>query len=130
MSRSTSDVFRNHLQLREEGKLDEDLELNYSETVVLIHEHGTVSGRDGVRELRERLRKQLPGGTCQYLTQRVEGEYAFLLWRASSAIARIDYGVDTFVIRDGRIVMQTVHYHLQRQRQPRVRAATPVTAVR
>lgn len=55
---------------------------------------------------------QLRGGRYEYLAQHVEGEYAFLLWRAKSGHARIEHGVDSFVIRGGRIVMQTVHYDL------------------
>ena len=110
MSRSTSEVFCDHLKLRAESKLEEDLHRNYSDEVVLIHQFGVKSGRSGVRESAHRLREQLRGGRYEYVVQHVEGEYAFLLWRASSEHARIEHGVDSFVIRDGRIVMQTVHY--------------------
>lgn len=40
------------------------------------------------------------------------GDLAFLVWRADSDRFRIERGADTFLIRDGRIVMQTIHYHL------------------
>jgi hypothetical protein len=38
----------------------------------------------------------------------VDGEHALLHWSAQSASANVDLGVDTFVICDGRIVLQTV----------------------
>lgn len=100
MNRSTSEVLRNHLVLRANGKLEEDLERNYSEEVVLIHQRGVVRGREGVRESGERLKRQLRGGRYEYLTERVEGEYAFLIWRAGSSTARIEHGVDSFLIRE------------------------------
>ncbi len=110
--RSTSQVFLDHLNLRADAQLEEDLERNYSDEVVLIHQFGVKRGRQGVRESAHRLRDQLRGGSYEYVAQRVEGEYAFLIWRAASESARIEHGVDSFVIRDGRIVMQTVHYEV------------------
>ncbi|MBM0104883.1 nuclear transport factor 2 family protein [Steroidobacter sp. S1-65] len=113
MSRSTSEVFFDHLRLRAESNLEEDLNRNYSDEVILIHQFGVKSGRSGIRESAQRLREQLRrGGKYEYVARHVESEYAFLIWRASSECARIEHGVDSFVIRDGRIVMQTVHYEV------------------
>jgi hypothetical protein len=36
-----------------------------------------------------------------------------LLWRAESPQARAEHGVDSFAVRDGRIVMQSVAYELR-----------------
>ncbi len=110
--RSPSEVFLDHLNLRAQGRLEEDLERNYCDEVVLIHQFGAKHGRNGVRESAHRLQNQLQGGRYEYTTQVIEGDYAPLLWRACSEHARIDHGVDSFVIRDGRIVMQTVHYEV------------------
>jgi hypothetical protein len=33
-----------------------------------------------------------------------------LEWSAESATSRADDGVETFLVRDGKIVLQTVHY--------------------
>jgi hypothetical protein len=112
MGRSTADVFADHLGLRAEAQLEEDLKRNYSEEVILLHQFGVQHGRAGVRESAHRLQDQLRGGRYEYVARRVEGEYALLLWRATSASARIEHGVDSFVIRDGHIVMQTVHYEV------------------
>jgi len=38
----------------------------------------------------------------------VDGEHALLHWSAQSVSANVNLGVDTFVICDGGIVLQTV----------------------
>lgn len=55
------------------------------------------------------------GGEANYefVAQQIDEEYALLLWRAQSPKARINAGVDTFVIRAGLIVMQSVFYELE-----------------
>jgi hypothetical protein len=61
----------------------------------------------------ERLALQLKDATFEYLIQYVTGEYAFLRWRASSPNVRIEDGADSFVIRDGWIIMQSVYYRIE-----------------
>jgi hypothetical protein len=40
----------------------------------------------------------------------VDGETAYLEWSARSGERRVEDGVDTFLVRDGLIVVQTVRY--------------------
>ncbi|HEX7030246.1 MAG TPA: nuclear transport factor 2 family protein [Gammaproteobacteria bacterium] len=110
MTRSTRDVFEDHLRLREGGRLEEDLERNYADDVLLLSEDGPMIGHDALRTSAAKLRHQLPGGRFEYLRKCVRDEYAFLLWRGESRESTIHDGADTFVIRDGRIVMQSIHY--------------------
>ena len=110
MTRSTGQVFQDHLRRRAEGRLLEDLDEDYAEDVVLLCEHEPTIGRDAVRESAERLQLQLPRGSFQYVSRHVHGEYAFLRWRAESDDTVLENGADTFVIRNGRIVMQSVYY--------------------
>jgi hypothetical protein len=37
----------------------------------------------------------------------VEGEVAYIIWHAKCASADIVFGTDTFIIRDGKIAVQT-----------------------
>jgi hypothetical protein len=67
---------------------------------------------DEVRESAQRIAQQLPEARLEYLTRQTDGEYAFLEWRAESATCRVDDGADSYVIRGGRIAMQTIHYTL------------------
>jgi len=46
------------------------------------------------------------------LLKAIDDEHVLLHWSAQSANADVDLGADTFVIRDGRIVLQTVSYQL------------------
>jgi hypothetical protein len=111
--RSTTEVFDDHLKRRTAGDLEGDLEHNYAPDVVFLCEHGPMTGRDSVRESAEQLARQLPDASFEYPVKHVKGEFVLLFWRADSSKARAEHGVDSFVIRDGRIVMQSVYYALQ-----------------
>lgn len=111
--RSTAEVLDDHLKRRTAGDLEGDLEHNYSADVVLLCEHGPKHGRDAVRKSAGDLERQLPDASFEYLQKVVDQEYAVLFWRADSAESRAEHGVDSFVIRDGRIVMQSVAYELR-----------------
>ena len=52
----------------------------------------------------------MPGATFEYTAQLVEGEVAFLEWTAHSESVRMVDGADSFFIRDGLVVAQTIHY--------------------
>lgn len=68
---------------------------------------------DSVRQSADRLALQLKEAVFEYLTHYVAGEYAFLRWRATSPNCRIEDGANSFVIREGRIVMQSVYYRIK-----------------
>jgi hypothetical protein len=108
--RSTADVFEDHLCRRKNGDIERDLGQNYSPDVVLLSEHGSFRGRNAVRKSPKHLATQLPDGKFEYIVQVVEDEYAYVQWRANSATKRVEHGADTFVIRGGRIVMQSIYY--------------------
>lgn len=111
--RSTADVFNDHLQLRAAGDLETDLRRNYAEDVVVLCSSGVLHGLDGMRKSAGRLDEQLPDAEFSYVTREVYGEYAFLEWQATSDLATVEDGADSFVIRDGLIRMQTIHYTLK-----------------
>jgi hypothetical protein len=112
--RSTTEVLENHIQLRNRGALDDDLEHNYAPDVIFLCQHGAYRGREMVRRSGLDLLEQLGGeANYEFVAQQIDEEYALLLWRAQSPKARINAGVDTFVIRAGLIVMQSVFYELE-----------------
>ena len=110
--RTTRDVFEDHLHLREVGNLDEDLRRNYAGDIVLLCSFGVLRGHDAIPESARRLGLQLPGAKFRFTTRQVADDYALLEWDATSDRYSVKYGVDSFVIRDGRIVMQTIRYTL------------------
>lgn len=108
--RDARGVFEDHLREATAGSIEADLRRNYAEDVVVLTGGGVHHGHEGLRELNRRLQRELPKAVYRYRTKRVEGDVAFLEWTASAADVRVDDGADTFVIRDGRIVAQTIHY--------------------
>jgi hypothetical protein len=110
--RSPRDVFDAHLDNRVRGRLDADLDENYADDVVLLTQNSQVRGKDGMRVSADRLASQLPDAQFVFEAKKVEGPYAFLVWRARSPTHRVECGADGFLIRDGRIAMQTIHYRL------------------
>jgi len=83
----------------------------------LLFEKGVLKSRDAVRTSAKALADQLPGARFRFPFKAVDGDHALLHWSAQSANARVDLGADTFVIRDGRIVLQTVSYRLKTEIQ-------------
>jgi hypothetical protein len=112
MNRPPADVFEDHLRLRSAGDLETDLQMNYADDVILLCEFGSITGRDAVRQSARRLGLQLPEARFEFPTKSVLGEYAFLVWTARSQKFIVHYGADSFVIRGGRIAVQTIFYRL------------------
>ena len=67
-------------------------------------------GKDGVRAGFTKLFGDLPNAQFDVRTRILEGNVLFLEWSAISAASRTNNGVETFLVRDGKIVLQTVHY--------------------
>ena len=111
--RSAEEVFRDHLELRSRGETDLDIERNHDPNVTLIRGGEVHSGQDGVRECAHQLSQDIGDARVTYKTTRVEGEVAFLEWTAHGDGRIVEDGVDTFLIRNGRIVTKTMHYTVQ-----------------
>ena len=112
--RTPEEVFEDHLRLRLEGKLEEDLRRNYSEDVLLLTVNSNARGHDAIRMSAARLRQQLPQARFNIATRQVNGPYALLIWSAKSARLDAVEGADSFVIENGKIVFQSIHYGLTR----------------
>lgn len=113
--RTTKEVLEDHLEKSKEGNVGEDLTRNYSEKVVMLTSFGTYRGHEGMKELARMLREQLPDMTFDYKNFIVEGEVGFLEWSASSKNTGVKDGADSYVVRDGLIVAQTIHYTVFRK---------------
>jgi hypothetical protein len=111
-TRSAEQVFEDHLRLRVAGKVEEDLRRNYAEDVVLLTIRSNVRGHDAIRMPARRLRNQFPDGRFKLLSKQVNGPYALLIWQGQSSRFNAMDGADSFVIRDGKIQLQSSHYRL------------------
>ena len=79
----------------------------------MLSEVGVLHGRDAGRQSADRLGLQLPDAQFEFTSKQIDGEYAFLVWKAHAAKFRVEDGADSFVVRDGRIAMQSIYYRLQ-----------------
>lgn len=108
--RSTTEVVHDHLLKRLGGDLDGDL-ANYAEDVVMLTGSGEFRGHEGVRQCAAELDRLVGDAAFIYDTTMISGEYGFLQWSAREGEQPVVCdGADSFVVRDGLIVMQTVHY--------------------
>jgi hypothetical protein len=108
--RSAQDVLEEHLRLRAAGELDLDIDRNYADDVVVLTCSGTWRGKQGVREQAAALAREVQAASYEYDVIVVDGEVGMLEWRAHDGDKRICDGVDSYVIREGCIVAQTIHY--------------------
>jgi ketosteroid isomerase-like protein len=112
MTRTPEEVFQHHAQALGAGDLDE-IVADYSDDAVFITPAGVKRGKAGVREGFTQLLADVPNADWTVPTQVYEGDVLFLEWTAHAEKTRIDDGVDTFIFRDGQIVLQTVRYNVQ-----------------
>lgn len=110
--RSTTEVLHDHLVKRLEGRVDDDVETNYSDEVVVLGGSGDYRGRSGVRASAAELARLLPDVSFEYEQTVLAARYAYLEWAAWRADRLAALGADSFVIEQGRIVMQTVHFRV------------------
>jgi hypothetical protein len=118
-SRPAQEVLDDHLNLAKswggevgfERGLEEDLRRNTSEDIVILINRGTFHGHEGVRKLAHMLREELPEHrSFEYTYRAVEGRMAFLEWTYEDEDVRVRDGADSYLIENGKIVAQTIHY--------------------
>lgn len=110
MAQSTEEVLNHHLQMFGAGDLAGTLE-DYSSGSVIISPDGSVlRGLDQISGLFQAFFAEFakPGASFSLNQQVVEGEIAYIAWSAETADNVYELGTDTFLIRDGKIVTQTV----------------------
>lgn len=113
MVRTTEDVFNDHLDRADRGDVRGDIESNFAPDCVLMTTYGRFEGHEGVRAAADLLDRQIPGARYVYTRRVVHDDIAFLEWRAEGPGNRIEDGADTFLIRDGRIEVMTIHYTVE-----------------
>jgi ketosteroid isomerase-like protein len=105
---TTQSVFEHHLQCFGTADLDGILG-DYSENSALLTHAGAFKGRAAIRSFFEAAFAEFtkPGTTFDAGQSYVEGDCAFIVWSADTPDNRYEVASDTFLIRDGKIVVQT-----------------------
>ena len=105
---STKEVIDNHLKCFGEGDLKGILS-DYAPGAVLFTQDGPLRGIDAMRPLFQALIAEFgkPGAAFSLKHQSVEGDYGYILWTAETADNVYGLGTDTFIVQDGKIVVQS-----------------------
>ena len=105
---STKEVLEHHLKAFDQGDLNGILS-DYAPGAILFTKEGTFKGVEAIRPLFERLLAEFekPGATFTMKQQLVEGDYAYILWTATTADNVYELATDTFVMREGKILAQS-----------------------
>jgi hypothetical protein len=106
----TRETIEHHLSALTKG-LDEVLK-DYNDETMIYTPEGTFQGMANVRTFFEGFTGGLPEGfmeAFEVLRMDVEGEVGYLLW---SATPYAPIGTDTFIVRDGKIAVQTFAAHM------------------
>jgi len=98
---TTGDILQRHLDALAAGDL-EGLLADYADDAVMISGPEPIRGIDALRKVFERTTANPP--KIEEDLRVVEGDFAYLTWHND----RLSFGTDTFVVRDGKIVCQTV----------------------
>ena len=106
---STRDVLDHHLKCFGDGDLDGILS-DYAPMAVLFTPEGPLKGPSAMRPLFQAMFAEFkkPGASFAMKQLSVEGDYAYIFWTAETADNVYEVGSDTFVVRDGKIVAQSL----------------------
>lgn len=106
---SAGGVLHHHLAAFGAGDTDEIL-TDYTEASILMTPTGTIAGLAALREAFDGFFTGLfAPGTYELVLdgERTEDDVAMIWWHATCEQALIPFGTDTFLVRDGRIAVQT-----------------------
>lgn len=106
---ATEDVLHHHLAAFGAGDVDEILK-DYTDDSLMMTANGTIAGLEPLRQAFAGFFGGLfAPGTYEFTldAEHVEGDVALITWHATCASADIPLGTDTFVVRDGKIAVQT-----------------------
>ena len=124
INRSAQEVLDDHLGLAKDwgGEKDierifeDDMRRNVSEACVVLTNRGVFRGHDGVRQLARMLADELPEHrSFEYTYRAVEGRMGFLEWTYEDDRVRVRDGADSYLIENGKIVAQTIHYTVEQR---------------
>lgn len=104
-------VLQKHLEYSRTGS-DEAFLRSYREDSVLISRWGVYRGLDEIRRCFHTLQSNLPNARFTYKDYVVADNLGFLEWSAVSDTNVVADGADSYIIQDGYIRAQTIHYTL------------------
>ena len=116
---TTRQILEHHLGALAAGNLD-DILSDYTDDSTLVGPEGAITGRQAIRRFFESgLASLFEPGTYEFTmdTMQVADDVAYIVWHASCAAADIVFGTDTFLIRNGKIAVQTFAAKIEAKRR-------------
>lgn len=105
---STSDVLDRHLNSFFKYDVAGIL-ADYSSDAVLFTPAGPLKGPAAIKPLFQSLVSEFakPGSAFTMQHRSVDGDHGYILWTAETADNSYEFATDTFVVRNGKIVVQS-----------------------
>ena len=105
---STDELLDRHLDCFGRGDLN-GIVADYSSTAVMFTPRGPLKGPAAIRSLFQAIFTEFakPGATFSLDLRSVDGDYAYILWRAETADNNYEAVADTFVVRNGQIILHS-----------------------
>lgn len=107
MARSTEQVFQDHIRALLNGDFPA-LMADYAADAVLMTMDGANVGKTAIQGYFVNALAALPNFKLSLTGHIVQGDFVLFTWTAVSDVATVPHGVDTFVIHDDKIRLQTV----------------------
>jgi ketosteroid isomerase-like protein len=107
MTRSTEQVFQEHMKALLNGDFPALL-ADYADDAVLMTMEGANVGKDAIQAYFINALSALPNAKLSVTGHVVHGDFVLVTWTIVSDVATIPHGVDTFVIHDDKIWLQTI----------------------
>ena len=105
---ATRDVLTHHLNCFGQGDLA-GIMADYTAESRGFTPDGLLRGPEAIRRFFVRLFEEFakPGMSFEMLRLEVDGDTAYIVWKAETADNRFELGADTFIVQNGKIVTQT-----------------------
>jgi ketosteroid isomerase-like protein len=105
---STEQLLDRHLDCFGKGDLD-GIVADYSPAAVMFTPQGPLKGSTAIRSLFQAIFMEFgqPGTTFSLQLRSIDGDYAYILWRAETADNSYEAVADTFVMRNGQIILHS-----------------------
>ena len=105
---TTLDVLTHHLNCFGKGDLN-GMMADYAAESKFFTPDGLLRGSEAIRRFFARLFEEFakPGMSLEMLRKEVDGDTAYIVWKAETADNRFELGTDTFIVQNRKIVTQT-----------------------
>lgn len=106
IEQQTLAIVNSHMEAVSGDSVDEVMKF-YSDDTVLITHDGVFRTPEEIRRYYDHFIKNRPPGankTFKLLQQKIAGEAVYIVWRAEPYV---HWATDTFVVRNGKIVLHT-----------------------